>query len=100
MLISGHSGHVPGLSAYGIFYELKTLIAGDTIQVERGNGTIFSYKVVKSKVYKSTNVDMAAALKPINPNKPGLNLISCTGDVIAGTNQLDERVVVFAEQQP
>jgi sortase (surface protein transpeptidase) len=100
MLITGHSGHVPGVLSNGIFYGLKTLAAGDTIQIQRGDGTIFTYKVIRSQVYSSTNVDMKAALIPINPKKPGVNLISCTGDVIAGTNQLNQRVVVFAEQQP
>ena len=99
MLISGHSGHVPGVSAYGIFYRLKTLAAGDTIQIQRGDGAMFTYKVVRSQIYSSTDVNMAAALTPVNSKKPGLNLISCTGDVIAGTNQLNERVVVFAQQQ-
>jgi hypothetical protein len=41
---------------------------------------------------------MTAALSPINPHKPGLNLITCTGNVIAGTNEFSERIIVFAEQ--
>jgi sortase (surface protein transpeptidase) len=91
-------GHVSSWKAHGIFYGLNTLVAGDAIQVERGDGTIFTYKVVKSQVYSYTKVDMTAALAPINSHKPGLNLITCTGDVVAGTSEFSERMVVFAEQ--
>jgi sortase (surface protein transpeptidase) len=91
-------GHISSWTAHGVFYGLKTLVAGDAIQVERGDGAILTYKVVKSQVYSSTNVDMTAALTPINPDKPGLNLITCTGSVIAGTSEFNERVVVFAQQ--
>jgi len=37
-------------------------------------------------------------LSPIDPTKPGLNLISCTGDVISGTSKFNERIIVFATQ--
>jgi hypothetical protein len=91
-------GHVSSWTSHGIFYGLKTLVAGDTIQIERGDGAILAYKVVKSQTYTTSKVDMAAALTPINPRKPGLNLITCTGNVMAGTNEFNQRVVVFAEQ--
>ena len=41
---------------------------------------------------------MQAALTPVVAGQPGLNLISCTGDVIAGTNSFSERIVVFTSQ--
>jgi hypothetical protein len=40
---------------------------------------------------------MAAALSPINPAKPGLNLITCSGQVVKGTNEFNKRTVVFTE---
>jgi sortase (surface protein transpeptidase) len=91
-------GHVSSWTTNGVFYGIKNLVPGDIIKVVRGDGTIFSYKVVKSQVYSSTNVDMSAALAPVLSGVPGLNLISCTGDVIAGTNNFNQRIVVFAEQ--
>ena len=91
-------GHVSSWTAHGVFYGLKTLVAGDIIQVERGDGKMFTYKVVKSQVYPSGKVNMAAALTPIIPGKPGLNLITCTGDVIPGTSEFNERIVVYATQ--
>lgn len=91
-------GHISSWTSRGVFYGLKDLVAGDTIQIDRGDGKVFTYKVVKSKTYSASNVDMEAAMTPVVPGTPGLNLISCSGDVIPGTSQFDERIVVFAEQ--
>jgi len=91
-------GHISSWTTHGVFYGLKILVAGDTIQVERGDKSILTYKVVKSQIYNSNNVDMTAALTPIVAGQPGLNLISCTGDVISGTSEFNERIVVFATQ--
>lgn len=91
-------GHVSSWTAHGIFYGLKTLVVNDVIQIQRGDGSLLTYKVVKSQTYGSDNVDMTALLSPINLNRPGLNLITCTGSVKSGTNDFNDRVVVFAEQ--
>lgn len=91
-------GHISSWTTRGVFYGLNTLLPGDIIDVQGGNGAIFTYKVVKTQVYDSNNVNMVAALSPIDPTKPGLNLISCTGEVIAGTSEFNERIIVFATQ--
>lgn len=91
-------GHVSSWTAHGVFHDLKKLIAGDIINIERGDNTLFNYKVVKVQVYDADSVDMIAATKPVDVTKPGLNLISCTGDVIAGTNEFNKRIIVFATQ--
>jgi sortase (surface protein transpeptidase) len=91
-------GHVSSWTAHGVFYGIKTLVAGDTIQVERGDGTMYTYKVVSSQVYPSGNVNMQAAITPVVSGQPGLNLITCAGDVIPGTNSFSERIIVFATQ--
>lgn len=91
-------GHVSSWTARGVFYGLKTLVKGDIIQIERGDGARFTYKVVASRTYNAKKVDMAAALRPVTPGKPGLNLITCTGQVAAGTSEFNQRVVVFAVQ--
>lgn len=91
-------GHISSWTTRGVFYGLNTLLPGDSIDVQGGNGAIFTYKVVKTEVYNVNNVNMNAALSPINPTKPGLNLISCTGDVIAGTSEFNKRIIVFTTQ--
>ena len=89
-------GHVAGPTQQGVFYNLKKLVAGDKIEVERGDGKVFSYKVVKSVSAKADKVDMASALLPVVDGKPGLNLITCTGN-ISGVHY-DDRLVVYATQ--
>ena len=91
-------GHISSWTTHGVFYELKTLQPGDAIDIQSGNGAIFTYKVVKTQVYAANNVDMTTAMASINPGKPGLNLISCTGDVISGTSEFNQRIIVFASQ--
>jgi LPXTG-site transpeptidase (sortase) family protein len=91
-------GHVSSWTAHGIFYNLKKLQPGDKLQIQRGDGTTFTYKVVKSRVYDAAQVDMKAALSPVTTGKPGLNLITCDGSVIKGTSEFDKRLVVFTEQ--
>jgi LPXTG-site transpeptidase (sortase) family protein len=91
-------GHVSSWTSHGIFYGLKKLVAGDTIQLQRGDGQILTYRVVRSQVYNADNVDMQAAVLPVTKGKSGLNLITCTGRVKPGTSEFNERVIVFAEQ--
>lgn len=91
-------GHVSGGNVPGVFYNLKDLTPGMTMKVERGDGETLTYRVVKSVSYDYKNVDMRAALSPINPNARGLNLITCDGQVIRGSNDFDKRLVVFTEE--
>lgn len=91
-------GHVSSWTTNGVFYGLKTLHPGDVVQIVRGDGVTFNYKVVKSQVYDANNVDMGAAMSPVVAGKPGLNLITCTGQVKPGTSEFTQRLVVFTQQ--
>jgi len=88
-------GHVSSWTADGVFYNLKKLVPGDTVTVTRGDNQQFTYKVITSKVYPYNNVDMKAVLSPVQASIPGLNLMTCTGKVISGTSEFNERLVVF-----
>lgn len=92
-------GHVAGWYKGGIFYNLKQLHAGDIINITRGDNTVYTYEVVTSKVYPYKSVDMHAVLTPIVKNTPGLNLMTCTGNIVKGSNPVtfDERLVVFTK---
>jgi LPXTG-site transpeptidase (sortase) family protein len=91
-------GHVSSWTTHGVFYNLKKLVAGDTIQVQRGDGQILTYQVVKSQTYQDDKVDMQAAMTPVVAGQPGLNLITCTGQVKPGTSEFNQRIVVFTKQ--
>lgn len=91
-------GHVSSWSTNGVFYGIKNMKPGDSIQITRGDGAVMYYKVVKTKSYDANNVDMQAAVKSVTLGKSGLNLITCSGRVKAGTNEFSKRVIIFAEQ--
>jgi LPXTG-site transpeptidase (sortase) family protein len=88
-------GHVSSWTADGIFYNLKKLKAGDDITITRGDNQTFTYQVVTTRIYPYMSVNMGAVLSSINPSVPGLNLMTCTGKVIPGTSEFNERLVVF-----
>ncbi len=89
-------GHVAGPTVHGVFYDIKKLVAGDRISIERGDGKKFQYKVVKTKTAKVKDVDMSAALLPAVEGASGLNMITCTGNYDHKTGEYDQRVMVFA----
>jgi sortase (surface protein transpeptidase) len=88
-------GHVSSWTSDGIFYDLHKLVPGDDITITTGNNTIYTYQVVKSVIYPYASVPMNTVLAQLNANTPGLNLMTCTGQVIKGTSEFDERLVVF-----
>ncbi len=90
-------GHVSSWTTNGVFYGIKNLKSGDLVKVQRGDGVVFTFDVVKSQIYPYNNVDISSALTPIVPGVPGLNLITCTGKVISGTNEFNERIVVYTK---
>lgn len=90
-------GHVSSWTANGVFYNLKKLVPGDKVIITKGNNTIDTYRVVTTKIYPYNAVDMNQILLPINKSLPGLNLMTCTGQVIVGTNEFNQRLVVFME---
>lgn len=93
------NGQVTGSSKVGIFSRVNELGVGDIIQIERGDGAIYKYKVVRSQQYEADKVDMQAAMQPAIAGKPGLNLLTCTGRYNVKTNQFEKRTLIFAVQQ-
>lgn len=91
-------GHVAGPTTPGVFTDIKKLQAGDTIEIERGDGQRFTYSVVKSETTPADQTNMTAALLSAEPGRPALNLITCTGKYNAETGQYDDRIVVYAVQ--
>lgn len=89
-------GHVSSWTADGVFYNLHTLKPGDLVTITRGDNKKFTYKVATSKIYDYEHVNMQQVLAPIDPGAAGLNLMTCAGDIIKGTSEFNERLVVFA----
>lgn len=79
MLIDGHNG---GPHVHGVFKELPSLVAGDRIVVERGDGMMFTYAVVENieVPLDRSDVYMATAMKSPESGKESVTLITCTGE--------------------
>jgi LPXTG-site transpeptidase (sortase) family protein len=92
-------GHISSWTTQGVFYGLNKLKAGDAITITRGDGQKFTYGVVKVATVDAKSVDMSSLLVSADTAKPGLNLISCSGDVIPGSNEFDKRITVYATLQ-
>lgn len=91
-------GHISNWQAKGVFYGLNRLAVNDTVSVERGDGRVFNYKVVKTQSLAADQVNMASLLVSNNSSKPGLNLISCSGEVVPGTNEFNKRLIIYTVQ--
>ena len=79
MLIDGHNG---GPTMYGVFKQLPSLVQGDIIVIERGDGMLFHYAVVENREIALEESDnyMATALTSPQAGKESLTLISCSGE--------------------
>ncbi|MEO6109579.1 MAG: class F sortase [Candidatus Saccharimonadales bacterium] len=95
MFIDGHSS---GATHEGLFGNLDKLVVGDTLQVEKGDGTRLTYKVVHTAVVDKDNVDMRQMLLPYGNALRALNLITCTGTWVDNSQTLSQRFEVFTEQ--
>lgn len=89
------AGHVSGLTRPGVFHNLKRLNQGDTITIERGDGSLLKYAVVATEVYDADKVDMNKVMVSHDTAKHGLNLITCTGQYQGTT--YTQRLVVYTE---
>lgn len=79
MIIDGHNG---GPHVHGVFKDLPKLVEGDIIQVERGDGVIYKYKVVENVAIELNESDeyMSKAARSPEAGKESVTLISCTGE--------------------
>ena len=91
-------GHVHGPTRPGIFVNLKKLVQGDLIEIERGDGKVVQYKVEKTQSLPTDTINMGELLTSVRPGKQGLNLITCGGKYDTKTGHYESRDMVFAVQ--
>lgn len=88
--------HVSGPTKPGVFKNLKQLQFGDVIEIEKGNGQKVRFAVASTKLFDTKTADMASMMLSADPNKPGLNLMTCAGQFDAKTNSYPQRLAVYA----
>ncbi|TAH33276.1 class F sortase [Candidatus Saccharibacteria bacterium] len=93
MLVDAHSS---GRTAGAAFDKLHTLVEGDIVTIETGDGATYNYKVVAREAYPKDTVDMQKALLPYGNAQRGLNLITCAGKLTPDRVTMTDRLVVYA----
>lgn len=88
------NGHEQGKHKNGSLFGLEGLVQGDQIMIERGDGQIITYEVVKIQNYQKNDVDMTAMMLPVENGKEALNLITSSNEFNKATPQ--EHIAVFA----
>lgn len=91
-------GHASGATRVGLFAYIDTLKEGNTVTVEKGDGTVLTYKVVHVETVSKDAVDMNKVLHTYNDVKEGLNLMTCTGKWVKDQKTLDKRAIVYTER--
>lgn len=94
MLVVGHASETG--TNLGLFGNVINLIVGDIITIERGDGAMFNYKIIKTEIVPLEKVDMSKTLVPYDGYEQSLNLISCTGKWYPDGSTLDHRLIVYS----
>lgn len=79
LLLDGHNG---GPTKTGVFKQLPSLVKGDIVTIERGDGTIFNYRVVENYTIKLSQADGEMSKMQESPvaGQESLSIITCTGE--------------------
>ena len=88
------AGHVDWEGEPGAFYGLRELVSGDTVEVERADGTVATFRVGRVEEHAKDDFPTEAVYGHI-PHA-GLRLVTCGGAFDEDTGQYLSNVVVFA----
>ncbi|MEU4999381.1 class F sortase [Streptomyces sp. NPDC021622] len=88
------AGHVTWNGADAVFKKLKTMKAGDTVEVTRQDGKTATFTVDRVEEYPKKKFPTLEVYK--NIDYAGLRLITCGGDFDADRNYYPNNVTVFA----
>ncbi len=89
-------GHVHGLYAKGIFFNLGKLKSDDTFTVTYGDKSVRKFKVKQVQTVSTKEADTALFVRDKTIPKQ-LNLITCTGRFDKDSKTYDSRVIIVAE---
>ena len=96
IVLDGHNG---GVSRDGVLAQLAGLKVGETIEIESGDGGVFSYKVVTNEtmsIQDANTKGMTEMMTQIEPGKQGLSVMTCAGNWVPRDKVFDKRVIVRA----
>jgi LPXTG-site transpeptidase (sortase) family protein len=97
---SVYSGHVDYIN-YGpaVFYNIRNLVEGDTIEIRLQSGTVYKYAVSRAPRNFSANPTQEELADIVGVSEQEvITLITCGGTFSAATGEYDQRTVVRAER--
>ncbi len=89
-------GHVLGPIHGGVFAGLKNIQNGAQIIITMGDNSTYSYTVRSTSIQNKDTININSLLKSIDPNKQGLNLMTCTGTYLQKQETFNNRFIVYA----
>ncbi len=89
------AGHVDYQNKPGTFNRLTDLKAGDSINVDRQDGSMAMFTVVTVKRYAKNKFPTNAVYGAIN--RAGLRLITCGGNFDSTAGHYEDNIVVYAD---
>lgn len=88
-------GHVDSAKlGPAVFFDLGSLVPGDTITVQRADGQPATFRVDSVKAYPKTSFPTELVYGP--NDRPGLRVVTCGGQFDEAAKSYQDNVVVFA----
>lgn len=97
VLLDGHASGVHDRN--GVFRRLNELTVGDKITIEKGDKSKVVYVVRETETQPIESVDMAKMMRSLDPEREGLNLITCGGLYDHERELYEDRVMVYAVRE-
>lgn len=88
-------GHVDSYEGPAVFFSIGQLEPGDTIEIERTDGTTATFEVTALERYEQSGFPTELVYGDLN--FAGLRLITCSGTYNHGTLRYSHNLVVFAK---
>jgi sortase A len=89
-------GHLDSQTGPAVFYQLSSLIPGDTIKVIDKNNKEYNFKVTALETYNLEEFPINKVFSPNTDNR-NLNLITCAGQFNNEIKIYSKRIVVYSE---
>jgi hypothetical protein len=88
-------GHVDSFEGPAVFYNIGKLVEGDTMEIEREDGSVANFEVINVERYSQEAFPTEKVYGPID--FAGLRLITCTGTFNKKEQKYSHNTVVFAK---
>lgn len=88
------AGHVDWEGEPGAFYGLRELLTGDTVVIDRADGTVATFRVDRVEEHAKNDFPTEEVYGDID--HAGLRLITCGGAFDEDTGDYEDNIIVFA----